>query len=133
MNRSEYFVCVGPHLKHQKIANAFLSSVILAACLFLGLNLLSLGTLLIFLLAFADVFLDDDVITLELLMLLNLVKFLLVSEVYLRDESIFDIYYDRLETAIHLILLDLFLQFLEVGEFKHQLLEVARLPDLLQF
>lgn len=107
--------------------------MILTAHLLLWLYLLSLGTLLIFLLAFANVFLDYYVITLELLMLLDLIKFLLVSKVDLRYQSIFDIDYDCLEAAIHLVLLDLFLQFLEVGEFKHELFEVARLPDLLQF
>jgi len=110
LNGSQDIIGVWSYLVDNNFTNAFLRAPIFAALVF------GLFKLRIFLLALLSLFgllqnalLDNYVITLKILVLLNLVKFLLVSNVNLGDESILDINNNSLESTVHLILLNLFL------------------------
>lgn len=134
LNGSQDIIGVWSHLVDNNFTNTFLRVPILAALVF-GVWLFKLR---IFLLALLSLFgllqntlLDNYVITLKILVLLNLVKFLLVSNVNLGDESILDINDNRLESTVHLILLNLFLKLLKIWELDHLLFQVYLLPDFL--
>lgn len=114
LDGSQHVIGVRPHLVNHDFADALLRANVVTALL-LSFFLL-LGHLRLFLLAFLallrlllDTLLDQDVVTLKIFVLFYLVELLLVPNVDARNQGVFNVYHNRLEATVDLILLDLLL------------------------
>ena len=74
---------------------------------------------------FASIFLNHNVIIIEIIWLLNLFKFLPTFQVKLSYKSIFNIDDYCLETVIYFILLNFLLQLFEIFKLFHHLFQIV--------
>ena len=85
LNSSKDFISIWPNLKHNVIANTGVFIVTTRL-------LLSTFFLSFFFISFHYTFAYDNIIIFEILKLLNLIKFIFIFDLNLRDQSIFNIY-----------------------------------------